>query len=77
MFNYIFLPEDVPVSVVKQARAFTQGHEVYANKYWEWEKSIREGYRVFQSLREHKSGRVYVDLETRSLRFEPLPETGQ
>lgn len=69
--------EDIPFSVVKQARAFTQGHEVYANRYWEWEKSIREGYRVFQSLREHKSGRVYVDLETRSLRFEPLPETGQ
>lgn len=65
--------EDIPFSVLKQARAFTSGHEVYANKYWEWKLAIREGYRVFQQLRDHKAGSVHVDLENRCLRFEPAP----
>lgn len=69
----LFQPNaEIPFSLLKQVRAVTVGHEVYANKYWEWELSIREGYRVFHQLREHDGGTVYVDLERRCLRFEPF-----
>ncbi|GAB5456545.1 MAG: nucleoside triphosphate pyrophosphohydrolase family protein [Henriciella sp.] len=69
----VFQPnEGIPFSVVKTARDYTIGHEVYANKYWEWEEAIAEGYRVFQQLRDHKQGRVIVDLNNRCLKFEPL-----
>lgn len=64
--------EEVPFSMLKQVRELTIGHEVYANKYWEWEKAIREGYRVFEQLRLHKGGRVYVDLIERALKFEEI-----
>ncbi|KCZ54676.1 hypothetical protein HY29_14090 [Hyphomonas beringensis] len=61
--------EEIPFSLLKQVRAVTEGHEVYDNKYWEWERSIREGYRVFQQLRENQNGVVTVDLEGRRLSF--------
>jgi NTP pyrophosphatase (non-canonical NTP hydrolase) len=67
--------EEIPFSLLKQVRAVTLGHEVYANKYWEWEKSIQEGYRVFQQLRERKGGTVTVNLEERSLAYRPLTKS--
>lgn len=63
--------EEIPFSLLKQVREVTFGHEVYENKFWEWERAIHEGYRVFQELREHKSGTVRVDLEQRCLKFSP------
>jgi NTP pyrophosphatase (non-canonical NTP hydrolase) len=63
--------EEIPFSLLKQVRALTIGHEVYANKYWEWERAIREGYRVFQLLKEHRGGVVTVDLNQRCLGFCP------
>lgn len=63
--------ESIPFSLLKQVRELTEGHEVYANKYWEWERAIREGYRVFDLLRKHRGGFVTVDMENRELRFRP------
>lgn len=64
--------EEIPFSLLKQIRELTFGHEVYANKFWEWEHSIREGYRVFQQLRTYKCGRVIVDINSRKLNFETM-----
>lgn len=64
--------EEIPFSLLKQVRELTVGHEVYDNKFWEWERAVREGYRVFQQLRRYKEGRVFVDLNKRNLRFEPF-----
>lgn len=65
--------EEIPFSLLKTVRGLTIGHEVYANKYWEWEKAIREGYRVFQLLKAHNGGTVGVNLEARSLEYkEPV-----
>lgn len=63
--------EEIPFSLLKQVRELTIGHEVYENKYWEWERAIREGYRVFELLRCHNGGIVSVDLESRKLEFRP------
>lgn len=67
--------EEIPFSLLKTIRGLTIGHEVYANKYWEWELAIREGYRVFQLLKKHKGGLVEVDLGARRLRFAPPGES--
>ncbi len=63
--------EEIPFSLVKQVRELTIGHEVYANKYWEWVKAIREGYRIFHLLKQHRGGTVKVDLVQRCLSFTP------
>ncbi|RED11763.1 hypothetical protein [Parasphingopyxis lamellibrachiae] len=63
--------EEIPFSLLKTVRGLTIGHEVYANKYWEWELAIREGYRVFQLLKKHKGGVVGVNLTARRLEFTP------
>lgn len=70
----VLFPEnrEIPFSLIKKVRELTVGHEVYANKYWEWEQAIIEGYRVFQYLRTHKQGKVIVDLNERELRFERI-----
>lgn len=63
--------EEIPFSLLKRVRELTSGHEVYKNKYWEWELAIREGYRIFSLLKQHRGGFVTVDLENRSLHFKP------
>jgi NTP pyrophosphatase (non-canonical NTP hydrolase) len=63
--------EEIPFSLLKQVREVTIGHEVYANKYWEWALAIREGYRVFELLKTHQGGFVRVDLDSRRLDFRP------
>lgn len=63
--------EEIPFSLLKQVRELTIGHEVYENKYWEWARAIREGYRVFELLKQNSGGFVSVDLENRELDFRP------
>ncbi|ANK80837.1 MAG: hypothetical protein TEF_08545 [Rhizobiales bacterium NRL2] len=67
--------EEIPFSLLKEVRELTFGHEVYKNKYWEWERAIREGYRVFELLKQHRGGFVIVDLERRGLDFKPSSDT--
>lgn len=66
--------EEVPFGLIKQIRQLAFGHEVYDNKAWEWKDAIRSGYRLFNEIRKVKTGRIVIDLETRSIRMEPLPE---
>lgn len=61
--------ETIPFGLLKQVREITMGHEVYENKYWEWERAIREGYRVFHQLKLNNGGTVTVNLEERCLHF--------
>ncbi len=63
--------EEIPFSLLKQVRELTIGHEVYENKYWEWARAIREGYRVFELLKQHRGGFVKVNLIDRQLEFRP------
>ena len=67
--------EEIPFSLIKQVRELTVGHEVFDNKYWEWARAIREGYRVFDLLKKHNGGFVVVDLIQRKLVFRP-PASG-
>ncbi len=38
------------MDLLKQIVALTEGLQVNANKLWEWEKAILEGYKIFDRL---------------------------
>lgn len=67
--------EEIPFSLLKIVQRLALGHEVYRNKAWEWEKAIRSGYRLFQLLRENKEGRILVDLNARTIKYEAASPT--
>lgn len=64
-------PSDLTFQFLKFVHNFTDGLEVFNNRYGEWERTIVEGHAIFQSLRVHQQGTVVVDLEKRSLGFRP------
>ena len=41
-------------------------------KYWEWEKAILEGFKVYNLLRLHRRGRITLDLKSRTVLFSEL-----
>jgi len=47
-----------------------------ACKYWEWEEAILSGFKIYNQLRRHGGGRIFVDLINRAVSFTPL-EKGQ
>jgi len=62
--------------LLKSVRDFVVGYEVEARPMWQWEVAILEGYRVFRSLKEHRGGRVTVDLDQHTLTFEAKGAVG-
>lgn len=68
----LFPPDEaIPFDLIKQIQRLAFGHEAHKNKAWEWEAAIRSGYYLFQKLREHKGGTVTLNLEERTVHFEP------
>jgi NTP pyrophosphatase (non-canonical NTP hydrolase) len=59
--------------LLKAVRELVRGYEVEVRPLWQWEKAILEGFRVFRELKHYRGGAVTVDLERRSIQFEPLP----
>ncbi len=59
--------------LLKAVRELVRGYEVEVRPLWQWEQAILEGFRVFRELKHHRGGAVTVDLEHRSIQFEPLP----
>ena len=57
----------VSMDLLKQIVALTEGLQVNANKLWEWEKAILEGYKIFDQLRRYRGGGGRVDLMTRGM----------
>jgi hypothetical protein len=53
-------------------RELVRGYEVEVRPLWQWERAILEGFRVFRELKSHRGGEVTIDLEKRSIAFEPL-----
>ncbi|HDS0924912.1 TPA: hypothetical protein QDZ10_003407 [Stenotrophomonas maltophilia] len=52
-------------------RNLVDGLEVSKNRFWEWEDAIFEGYGIYHQLRQIGQGTVSVNLDARSLTFEP------
>jgi len=62
---------DITFTLLKFIRTFVSDLEVGLNSYWEWERVIIEGYKIFYQLHCETQGTVTVDLEARSLSFSP------
>lgn len=58
--------------LLKTVHEFVRGYEVEGRPLWQWEQAILEGFRIFRELKEHRSGAVTVDLDRRTITFEPL-----
>lgn len=56
--------------LLKSVRHFVSGYEAETCPLWLWEEAILKGYEVFRAVRAHRGGRVTVDLDTRSIRYD-------
>jgi hypothetical protein len=66
-------PNDLPFDLLKHVRQFVAGYEVESSPLWLWEEAILEGYTAFRFLREHRRGRVHIDMNNHRLTVEKLP----
>ena len=65
-------PGDLSYSFLKSVRQFVRGYEVETTPLWLWEEAILAGNEAFRFLREHRRGRLRLDLDRRTLRTEEL-----
>ena len=68
----------VNLNLLKQIAVLAEGLEVAGSrhghsacKYWEWQEAILSGFKVYNDLRRNRGGYVQVNLETRSVTFQP------
>lgn len=64
---------EMSYDLLKSIQAFVAGFQVDACPPWLWEKAILEGFAAFRFLKEHRRGRVVMDLDKRSLTIGSLP----
>jgi NTP pyrophosphatase (non-canonical NTP hydrolase) len=64
---------DLPFDLLKHVRQFVAGYEVERCPLWLWEEAILEGYAAFRFLRQHRRGRVHIDMNNHTLAIEKLP----
>jgi NTP pyrophosphatase (non-canonical NTP hydrolase) len=60
----------IDYGLLKSVRRFVSGYEAETCPLWLWEEAILKGYEVFRAVRAHRGGRVRIDLEARSIRYE-------
>lgn len=65
-------PGDLPFDLLKNVRQFVAGYEAERCPLWLWEEAILQGYAAFRFLREHRRGRLILDLDKHSMTIEPL-----
>ena len=70
--------DHVNLNLLKQIAVLAEGLEVAGSrhghsacKYWEWQEAILSGFKVYNDLRRNRGGYVQVNLETRSVTFQP------
>lgn len=66
-------PGDLPFDLLKHVRGFVSGYEAERCPLWLWEEAILQGYAAFRFLREHRRGRLVLDLTKHQMTIAPLP----
>ena len=64
---------DLPFDLLKHVRSFVAGYEAERCPLWLWEDAILQGYVAFRFLREHRRGRLLLDLQEHTMTVEALP----
>ncbi|MQW92271.1 hypothetical protein GFH30_03455 [Acinetobacter wanghuae] len=70
-YNYFSERKDISTKLIKNVQLFVKGYEVENCPPALWKEAIYEGFRVFTLLSKHKTGTIRVDLNNRSIIFEP------
>lgn len=65
-------PGDLPFDLLKHVRQFVAGYEGEDRPLWLWEDAILQGYAAFRFLRQHRRGRLHIDMTNHSLSVESL-----
>jgi len=65
---------ELSFDLLKHVRHFVAGYEAEQCPLWLWEEAILQGYAAFRYLREHRRGRVTMNIENRRLSIGPLPQ---
>lgn len=63
--------EQIPFGFLKLIKSFVSSLEVSKNRIWEWQEAIVEGHRIYSALHAEKQGTVSVDLNHRTISFNP------
>lgn len=65
-------PGELSFDLLKHVRQFVAGYEVDQIPLWVWEEAILQGYAAFRFLRQHRRGRLRIDMNSRRLSIEAL-----
>ena len=60
-------PGEISFDFLKHVRQFVAGYEVDQCPLWAWEEAILQGYAAFRYLRQHRRGRLHIDMNNRRL----------
>jgi len=63
--------ERLDFGLLKLVSRFVRGYEAEQCFYWQWERAILDGFRVFRALKKARGGVVEADLESHTLTFRP------
>ena len=74
LHNFFANTPQLGLDLLKSIKQFVRGYEAEKLPMWLWESAILQGYAAFRELRARRRGALIVDMEARTLRFEPLPE---
>ncbi len=72
--NFFANTPQLGLDLLKSIKQFVRGYEAEKLPMWLWESAILQGYAVFRELQARRRGVVIVDMDTRTIRFEPMPE---
>lgn len=64
---------ELPFAMLKHVRQYVAGYEAEKIPLWIWEEAILQGYTAFRFLRQHRRGRIHIDMNNHCLTIEKLP----
>lgn len=64
--------DEVDFNLLKTVRSFVQGFEAEQCPLWLWEEAILKGNAAYRFLRQHRRGRLILDLDKRDMMVEEL-----
>ena len=64
--------ERLDFDLLKLAHSFVKGFEVEQCSYWQWERAILDGFKMFRALKKARRGIIAADLDAHTIECGPL-----
>ena len=64
--------ERIDTHILKLIKTMVAGLEVDDRPLPLWEESIKEGFKIFRALKKHRTGKLIIDMESRSIKFKKI-----